>query len=142
MDTGESEADRAGFRYSGTALLAVLAVFGAVILGGAIREVARQNTSAGVFSAQVLVAQRAPRYEVAFTGPDGFVRLDLDLGHRIRYRVGNQVNVRYWPAEHRAEPATTGARYLILFGALLVLIGGVGAGSRIILDRRRRTPSS
>ncbi len=137
MDTGESEADRQVFGYAGTCLLAILAIFGGLFLAGGIREVARQNTAAGVFSAQVMVTQRAPRYEVGFTGPDGLVRLDVDLGFRTRYRVGNRVNVRYWPAEHRAEPATTGARYVIVFGALLTLIGTTGASYRIIRARRR-----
>jgi hypothetical protein len=142
METGESEADRQALGFAGTCLLAILAIFGGLFLAGGIREVARQNTSAGVFSAQVLVAQRAPEYEVAFTGPDGFVRVDINGGIRYRYRVGSRLDVRYWPAEHRVERATNAARYVIVFGALMVLIGAPAAGYRIIRARRRRTPSS
>ncbi|MFJ1766817.1 hypothetical protein ACIOD2_41265 [Amycolatopsis sp. NPDC088138] len=138
MDTGESAAERQIFGYAGTSLLAMLAIFGAVFLVPGIREVADQNRSAGVFAAQVLVAQKAPEYEVAFTGPDGFVRADVKVGTRERYRVGSLVNVRYWPAEHRIERASSAARVFVVFGCLMVVIGAGGATIRIVLARRRK----
>ncbi|WP_410608018.1 hypothetical protein [Amycolatopsis sp. lyj-109] len=137
MDTGESEADRQVLGYAGTSLLVILAIFGAVIVAGGIREIARQHTAAGVFSAQVLVAQR-PHYEVAFTGPDGFVRMDAELDTYVRHPVGSRVAVRYWPVEHRAEQVTTGARAFIAIGALMLLAGTAGASFRIIRAVRRR----
>jgi len=141
MDTGESKADRQVFGYAGTSLLAILAIFGAMFLVPGIREVADENRSAGVFPAQVLVAQKAPEYEVAFAGPDGVVRVDIKTGARERYQVGSRMNVRYWPAEHRVERATSSARLFIVFGCLLVVIGTGGASYRIVRNRRRRIPT-
>jgi hypothetical protein len=141
MATGESEADRQVFGYLGTCLLVILAIFGAVFLVAGIREVADENRSAGVFPGQVLVAQKAPEYEVAFTGPDGVVRADIKPGTRYRYQVGSRMDVRYWPAEHRVERATNTARFIVVFGSLLVAIGACGASYRLVQARRRRMPT-
>jgi hypothetical protein len=141
METGESEADRQVFAYTGTCLLVILAIFGAVFLVASIREVTDENRSAGVFPAQVLVAQKAPEYEVAFAGPDGVVRVDIKPGTRYRYHVGSRMDVRYWPAEHRVERATNSAQLMIAFGSLLVVIGAGSASYRIVQARRRRMPT-
>ncbi|MEV6638616.1 hypothetical protein [Amycolatopsis sp. NPDC051371] len=141
METGESEADRRVFGYVGTWLLVIVAIFGAMFLVAGLRAVAVENRSAGVFPAQVLVAQKAPEYEVAFAGPDGVVRVDIKLGARDRYQVGSRMNVRYWPAEHRVERATDGARFLTAFGGVLVVIGAGGAGYRVVRARLRRKPA-
>jgi hypothetical protein len=138
MDMGESEPERQVFAYVGICLLVALAVVGGVFLVAAGRVVAEENRSAGVFAAQVLVVQKAPQYEVAFTGPDGLVRADVTTGNRDHYQVGSRMDVRYWPGEHRIEQAGDGARFLVGFGAVLVVAGLGGAGYRLVRTRRAR----
>jgi hypothetical protein len=94
-----------------------------------------------VFPAQVLVTRKAPEYDVAFTGPGGVVRVDVKTGTRERYQVGSRMNVRYRPAEHRVERATSSARLFIVLGGLLVVIGTGGATYRIVRTRRCRIPT-
>ncbi|MEV4049896.1 DUF3592 domain-containing protein [Amycolatopsis sp. NPDC049688] len=141
MDTGESAAERQVFAFAGTCLLVIMAIVGAVFLVAGGRAVAEENRSAGVFPAQVLVARKAPDYEVAFAGPDGVVRADVTSGNKHRYRVGDRMDVRYWPDQHRIERADDGARFAVGFGALLVVVGLGGAGYRVVRARRRRMPA-
>ncbi|WP_146060534.1 hypothetical protein [Amycolatopsis sp. CA-128772] len=138
---GESEAESRVFGYVGIFLLVFLAIVGAVLLVAGGRAVADENRSAGVFPAQVLVAQKAPSYEVAFTGPEGVVRADVTTGNKHHYQVGNRMDVRYWPDQHRVERAGDGARFSVGAGAVLVLLGLGGAGYRLVRTRRNRTPA-
>ncbi|WP_328646320.1 hypothetical protein OHS58_44955 [Amycolatopsis sp. NBC_00348] len=88
--------------------------------------------------AQVLVPQKAPEYEIAFVGPEGVVRVDLNPGTRHRHQVGCRLDVRYRPAEHCVERRSDSARFTVAFGGLPVVLGTGGAVYRTFRIRRCR----
>lgn len=139
MTTTGDDAGKQLAGYVGAALLAVLAVIGAIMVVVGANGVADESRSAGVFPAQVVAVPGYPLYTVTFRGPRGAERMTLKKATRLRHQVGDVIDIRYWPDAGRIEPSTKSAPLFLAFGILVAVIGLAGTGIRLALVWRRRS---
>jgi hypothetical protein len=136
-DMGEA-ADKQLAGYVGAAMLAVLALIGAIMVVVGVNGVVDESRSAGVFPARVVATPGYPDYVVTFRGPKGAEKLTLEKATRLRHEVGDTINIRYWPETGRIEPSTKSAPLFLAFGILLAVIGLAGTSYHLVRGWRRR----
>lgn len=139
MATGGNEAEKQQFGVVGTTLLAAMAVLGAIFVVVGIQGVIDEGRSAGVFPARIVAVLKSPTYTVAFEGPFGARRMDVQkTDERGRRQVGETINVRYWPDTGRIRTVSAAPQLFLAFGIPIVVIGLGGVTYRVVRVRRRR----